>query len=131
MKRSPLKRTKPIRKQSGRAIRYQDLDSMCRSINRSKCLCEASGVYGHQCEGILEWAHIISREYLSTRWFQLNHLCLCSYHHRLLHESPDLIHLLVDDNRFQEIRSRTVPMSIDEWIEEERSRLRILLSDIS
>lgn len=36
----------------------------------------------------LECAHIFSRRYISTRYEPINALCLCSAHHRWLHDQP-------------------------------------------
>jgi len=56
--------------------------------------CDYHGGIG--CAGRLEWAHIKSRRYLSTRWQPLNSLTLCSKQHRYFTDNPDEFTLWLD-----------------------------------
>lgn len=56
------------------------------TIVRSLGYCEHCGKRNVR----LEWVHIKSRRYLSTRWVMENCMCLCSSCHRWFHNNPDL-----------------------------------------
>lgn len=59
----------------------QELDRLVGAMVRASGPCAAIGD-GHPCRGPLQWAHIVSRRYLATRWLLENSMPLCSGHHR-------------------------------------------------
>jgi len=62
----------------------KDLDALCRQVvfARDK-ICQHCGKTSN-----LQWAHIRSRRYLSTRWHLCNSLCLCAGCHLWWHHEP-------------------------------------------
>ena len=71
-------------------------DSLWSLKIRSGGVCHMAGFgvdtkgKGVECTGNLEAAHIKSRRYLCLRYDMQNGVCLCSAHHRLAHNHPDL-----------------------------------------
>jgi hypothetical protein len=41
------------------------------------------------CSSTLQWMHVKSRRYLSTRWLPANSIAGCAAHHRWAHDNPD------------------------------------------
>lgn len=63
------------------------LDKLVGDYFRNKRCCAAKGSYVN-CAGRIEWAHIHSRRYLSTRWSLDNAKNLCSAHHFYFTHNP-------------------------------------------
>lgn len=78
MKRSPLRR-----KRKDPMVKL--LDSLCRQVvfARDGYKCAFSGETRN-----LQWAHIRSRRYISTRWSPENSLCLSAGSHLFAHHNP-------------------------------------------
>lgn len=55
--------------------------ALCRAVGH----CERCG-----STETLQWCHISSRAYLSTRWMFENYLCLCAACHFWMHKNPTL-----------------------------------------
>lgn len=68
----------------------------CREI-RSEGKCERCGRSGNNPQDI-QWAHIKSRRYLSTRWSLNNCFCLCATCHRWFTDNPDEFYKWIDAN---------------------------------
>lgn len=99
MKRTPLKRKTPLgltkkgtprkRKEAKKkftpAWYKTHLDDICKANIRSLGRCEAEGMFGVTCSGLLH-AHHISRCYnMVNRWYEPNLICLCYSHHMHIH----------------------------------------------
>ena len=69
------------------------LDKLVGDFFRSRP-CE----HGGECKGRMEWAHIKSRRYLSTRWLHINAFSLCSKHHFYFTDHPDEFIKWIDKN---------------------------------
>lgn len=81
-------------------VRPQMIDERCRShakqwLDRQWSLevrkpgeCEARGVAGVQCGGVLQAAHGFPRTYAKTRHVLLNGFCICAGHHRWFTTKP-------------------------------------------
>jgi hypothetical protein len=55
---------------------------MCGDLVRARGYCQASHWQdGVECNGPLQWAHIIGRANHRLRWNTQNALCLCAGHH--------------------------------------------------
>ena len=99
------------------------LDKLVGDYFRSKRSCCAKGTFDVRCAGRIEWAHIHSRKYLSTRWDLDNGLNLCSAHHFYFHQNPThFVEWLKKDrsNQYQRLEQkfRTVkPMGVIEMME--------------
>jgi 5-methylcytosine-specific restriction endonuclease McrA len=99
MKRSPLRRvslqTKTSTKVARKARRKRratkaKLDQMARAyvMERDKYACQLKGLGGLTCTPQIQWCHIRSRRYLSTRWLPANAIAACAAHHRWSHDNP-------------------------------------------
>lgn len=81
-------------------VRPQMADERCRSHAkqwldqqwslqvRVKGECEALGIAGVNCGGVLQAAHGFPRTYLKTRHVLLNGFCICAGHHRWFTSHP-------------------------------------------
>lgn len=134
MKRKPLERApsdhgtsskprKPINKKSSKMATFEPLDNEARRRCKERGRCEAYAILDGPCSGVLEWAHIISRRYIATRWREDNCLCLCSHHHRMITDRPGLITMLVSSDDFYRLKSITLDVPISQFVEQEKARL--------
>lgn len=86
LKLKPKIRPRDTLRGSKAAPKRSELDKLCRQVvfQRDGCACRRCG----RTHGKLDWAHIYSRRFLSTRWLPLNSLVLCSGCHFYLHQHP-------------------------------------------
>lgn len=80
----PLRRTK-LRPISTKATQVKRLDALCRELTfkRDGNLCQHCGRGSH-----IQWCHIRSRRYHTTRWRLQNVLTLCAGCHLWGHHNP-------------------------------------------
>lgn len=85
MKPSPLKRKSRLKKASKKEVRAKDLDRLCREVTFKrdgyKCL---------RCQSTknLQWAHVHSRRFKTSRWSDWNVMTLCAACHFWWHDRP-------------------------------------------
>jgi hypothetical protein len=110
MKKTPLKRNKPISKSKPAAtpekakipktssgkpkpVKRSTLENKADVLARAYCksigYCEAHGAHGIRCSERLEWAHCKSRAKDYIKHDPLNCFCLCWSHHKFFTEHPD------------------------------------------
>ena len=74
------------------------LDSLVGGFFRSRPCELAANDKNHVCAGHIEWCHIKSRAYLSTRWLTINAFSLCSSAHFWFTNHPDLFIKWIEAN---------------------------------
>lgn len=89
-----MKRTR-IRKEAKKRAGYtkcqlRELDRLAREVvlARDNHQCQYGVSTNEPCGGRLEWAHVDSRRFRTTRWLPDNAMILCSRHHFLWHDRP-------------------------------------------
>lgn len=79
-------------------------------IVRSRGHCQAYGEYGAACNGALECAHIMRRDYGLTRTDLRNALCLCKGHHQRFTRDPfgwvDFCRTLIGTDEVDQLRTK-------------------------
>lgn len=83
MKRTPFRRTRMRRTRKDPMVKL--LDSLCRQVvfARDGNACVMTGETQN-----LQWCHVRSRRYQSTRWDPRNSLCLTAGRHLWAHHNP-------------------------------------------
>jgi hypothetical protein len=72
------------RRKGGTSWARREADRLCGLIVRSRGACEVCGR-----REFLQWAHVVSRRYISVRWdYENNSLCLCRNCHYLYTMRP-------------------------------------------
>lgn len=87
----PRRTAKPRRRIAARPKRTtlrRKADALWSELVRRRGVCEAAGVAGVQCGGVLQAAHGFPRTYYPTRWTPLNGFCICAGHHRWYTSHP-------------------------------------------
>lgn len=73
---------------AARRATVRELDALARAIvfarDEGKCQWTGCG----RSDGLMDWAHILSRRHLATRWSTANSVVLCRAHHMLWHDRP-------------------------------------------
>lgn len=88
-RRPPLKR-KPKPKKPTKTQLTRKADDLAGARCRARGYCEMKVLRPQLiCKPPLQWCHIISRSYRSTRWAEDNCLCGCSAHHSFFSTHPD------------------------------------------
>jgi len=77
-----------VKRYSSKSIKGK-LDKLVGNFFRSKPCDYYLTNPEHKCKGNLEWCHIKTRRYLSTRWLYINAFTLCSKAHRYFTDHPD------------------------------------------
>jgi hypothetical protein len=81
VKRLKKRRTRKAGRSSIRKITIKVLDKLAGALCRSRGKCQAAGSRKGDCKGPIQWCHIVSRRYLSTRWDMDNCLAMCAACH--------------------------------------------------
>jgi hypothetical protein len=134
VKRSALRRYTPIRQRKPRGLSLvsdwkKRLDKLCREVVmlRDQGACQWCGRTQN-----LQWAHINSRRFLSTRWTLANSCLLCSgchlkWHHRPLEAATWFAERFPDRAAQLQLLSRaggkTDPHGVFIWLTQEKKRL--------
>ena len=81
--RKPRKPVRRVRRTRPGVPSEKTLDDLARDLCRSRGVCEAAGWKQSACKGVIQWAHVISRQYRrnNLRWRMDNCLALCAGHH--------------------------------------------------
>jgi hypothetical protein len=79
-------------------------DALWSELVRRRGACEAAGIAGVQCGGVLQAAHGFPRTYYPTRWTPLNGFCICAGHHRWYTSHP------IDWLEFMHVRLGEFPL---------------------
>ena len=69
------------RRRRAKKLILDTLDVAARAICRTRGACEAPSEDAINCNGSLQWAHIVSRTYHKVRWDEDNCFLLCAAHH--------------------------------------------------
>jgi 5-methylcytosine-specific restriction endonuclease McrA len=73
---------------TARRTTVKELDAMCRAIvfarDGGACQWDVCGT----TQGLIDWAHILSRRHTATRWDTRNSVVLCRKHHMQWHDRP-------------------------------------------
>jgi len=77
------KRIPRVKKTTLAALKRQ-ADKLAGELCRRRGACERCG-----SKEYLQWAHMVSRRYHSTRWEDMNSFCLCRNCHTLFTYNPD------------------------------------------
>jgi hypothetical protein len=71
-----------FRKETSVDSKRRTLDKLFRDFIRERDrTCQAEGLWGVPCAGVLQVAHFHSRRYLSVRWEPSNAALMCLVHH--------------------------------------------------
>jgi len=100
LSRRPVAKKSRKRKRSARAEKAKkDQETRALVMERDRYKCQLAGLgkawneslgwLPLRCTPQLQWMHIKSRRYLSTRWLPANSLAGCAAHHRWSHDNPD------------------------------------------
>jgi hypothetical protein len=105
------------------------LDKLVGDHFRSRSCELAATDKSHVCVGRIEWAHLKSRRYLSTRWLLTNAFSLCSSAHFWFTNHPDLFTKWIEINypgRLEEVnKAFNLNTQLKEWqLEELYNRLK-------
>lgn len=125
--RSPVPRAKAVNPVSDKARSFKPLDDMARSICKRNGVCEGFGILPGSCSGPLEWAHMIRRDQIASRWRQDNCKCLCKAHHEAVTKRSKLWWSLFSEDHYYYIKNLSMGMPTDQFVEAERERLKRLI----
>jgi hypothetical protein len=64
------------------AVKLREFNSRCYRIIMLPGECEICRSQGIHNSSHLEWAHLIGKRHLATRYHPLNGICSCAFHHR-------------------------------------------------
>src|ERR1700751_5540242 len=76
-----------VKKKPKKSTLKNKLDKKVGALCRSKGYCERCG---NREQAQIQWCHVSSRQYLSTRWDPDNYLAMCASCHFWQHKNPTL-----------------------------------------
>lgn len=113
-----MKFPKPTKKAAKkRKVTLAMCDKVAGQKVRDRRRCEARNYTdprGHKvkCTEVLQWAHIVSRRYKSTRWDDDNAFCLCSAHHMFFTyrhvEWDEYVVFMIGQELYDELKKRSL-----------------------
>lgn len=121
-------RVKLARRKPSKTALKKKADKLCGDIVRARGHCENPDCK-HPGMYALQWAHILSRSYLNTRWMPENAFCLCAGCHMYFTNHPAewevFVETMIGRDHYIELRRKALEYNktdYDAILEDLRSR---------